>query len=56
MDEELEVFRHRQAEAVEAGFTAREALIFGESKVDVGQLRSLVRDGCPLKLIRKIVL
>lgn len=52
----------RIREAVDAGLTLEEARVFAVSGADVGLLRALVApsekwpDGCPIELIREIVL
>lgn len=56
VDEGVEVYRRRYHEARKAGFTMVEAQLFADSKADVGVLRKLVKDGCPVDLIRAIVL
>lgn len=55
-DEVEEVSLHRFREARQAGLSIVEACLFAESSVDVGELRSLVAAGCPIQLIRRIVL
>lgn len=50
------VYYHRYNAAKEAGLTMLERRLFAESDADIGVLRKLVRDGCPVDLIRKIVL
>src|SRR5690348_10670210 len=55
-DEALEVRRNRYREAKRAGLSIVEAEIFSSNGVDVGQLRRLVTKGCPVALIREIVL
>ncbi len=55
-DERERVRRRRYWEALEAGMTSPEARLFAESPADVGELRRLVKDGCPLETIRRIVL
>lgn len=45
--------RYREAE--EAGLTHQQACEFAFSEEDVGILRRLVKDGCPPKLIWRIV-
>ncbi len=55
-DEQARVRRRRYWEALEAGLTEVEARLFAESPADVGELRRLVKDGCPLETIRRIVL
>jgi len=55
-DEQLEVVRRRYTEARKAGLTIIEAKLFAESDADVGELRRLVRAGCPVETLRAIVL
>jgi len=55
-DEQLEVLRRRYTEARRAGLTIAEATLYAESDADVGELRRLVRDGCPVETLRAIVL
>jgi hypothetical protein len=55
-EEEREVFLNRSAEAIRAGLSVDEARAFAHSGVDIGLLRFLVRAGCPLELLRRIVL
>ena len=55
-DEKLEVGRRRYQEARDAGLTIAESMIFADSDADIGVLRKLVKDGCPVELVREIVL
>ena len=55
-DEMLEVRRRRYKDARRAGLTIPESHLFADSEVDVGQLRSLAKAGCPPRLIAQIVL
>lgn len=55
-DEERQVLLSRSAEAIRAGLSIDEARAFAHSGVDVGVLRKLVSEGCPVDLIRRIVL
>lgn len=55
-DEQLEVLRRRYVEAREAGLTIVEARLFAESDRDVGELRRLVKKGCPVEQLRRIIL
>jgi hypothetical protein len=48
--------QRRRKEALAAGLTLVEARLFAESDRDVGQLRMLVRDGCPAATIARILL
>lgn len=50
------VYYKRYREAKKAGLTMAERRLFAESDTDIGVLRKLVEDGCPVDLIRKIVL
>ena len=54
--EDLAVLLNRYREAREAGLTVVEARLFAESDRDVGELRKLVRAGCPVETLRAIVL
>jgi hypothetical protein len=55
-DEAVSVRVNRMAEALQAGLSVEQAEAFAESAVDVGELRRLVRDGCPPELIARILL
>ena len=55
-DEERDVFLNRSAEAIRAGLSVDEARAFAHSGVDIGLLRRLVAEACPVELIRRIVL
>lgn len=55
-DEYLEVQRRRYTEARRAGLTIVEAKLFAESGRDIGELRKLVKAGCPVETLREIVL
>lgn len=55
-DERDEVLRRRFEEALHAGLTGKEAQAFAASGADIGELRKMVRSGCPPKLIARIVL
>ena len=50
------VLRQRYKEAQEAGMTCVEALEFAASDRDIGQLRLIVKKGCPPPLVARIVL
>ena len=50
------VYYSRYREAKRAGLTMAERRLFAESDTDIGILRKLVDDGCPVDLIRQIVL
>lgn len=56
LSEPLAVWFKRYQEAREAGLIPEEAKAWAESEQDVGELRRLVRDGCPLEQLRLIVL
>jgi len=54
---EAEVCRRRRfLEARKAGLTLVEARLFAESDRDVGQLRTLVKGGCPPAVIAAILI
>jgi hypothetical protein len=56
-DWELTTIRYqRYKEAKEAGLTMAERKLFAESDMDIGILRACVQGGCPVELIRQIVL
>jgi hypothetical protein len=50
------VLLRRTREALVAGLSLAEARAFAHSGVDIGQLRRLVAEACPLELLRRIVL
>jgi hypothetical protein len=50
------VYYRRYQEAKRAGLTMAERRLFAESDCDIGTLRKLVASGCPVELIREIVL
>lgn len=54
--EDVVRYLRRYREARRAGLTIVEARLFAESPADVGELRKLVKGGCPVELIRDIVL
>ena len=54
--EAQQVYRHRYREAREAGMSIVEASLFADSDGDLAELRRLVELGCPIQLIRRIVL
>ena len=54
--ETVEVWRRRFHEAHDAGLSLADAAVFANSQRDIGLLRQLVADGCPAKLIARIVL
>ena len=53
--EEAEAFRRRYREGRLAGMIPEEALEFAASGADVGELRKLVKAGCPPEQIRGIL-
>jgi hypothetical protein len=55
-EERDEVLRRRYQEALQAGMKDKDADLFARSDVDVGELRRVVRKGCPKRLIAKLVL
>jgi hypothetical protein len=55
-DERLTIWINRYDEAREAGMDEGEAREFAYSDRDIGELRDLVRRGCPPKLIARLVL
>lgn len=56
LHEEMQrVFRRRYLEARQAGLSRDEARVFAESGCDIGVLRHLVRSGCPVHLLARIV-
>lgn len=54
-DEQVRVGRRRYEEAIEAGLSVAEAMIFADNGEDVGMLRKLVKAGCDPKTIALIV-
>ena len=55
-EEQDEVLRRRYHEALEAGMKDTDAHQFARSGNDVGELRRVVRKGCPRRLVARIVL
>lgn len=55
-EEEQEIIIRRTLEAADAGFTLGEARVFAHSDADIGLLRRLVAEGCPIELMRRILL
>lgn len=55
-DEPHRVITRKFLEARAAGLTRVEARLFAESNGDVGELRKLVKNGCPPATIAKIVI
>jgi hypothetical protein len=56
LSENKRVFLRRYQEARLYGFTKREAYLFASSSTDVGELRRLVKVGCPPLVGAKILL
>lgn len=56
VDEQGQVDMRRYQEAKEAGFTHEEACVFSVAGIDVGELRRLVKAGCPPDLAARILL
>jgi hypothetical protein len=54
--EQVAVRNWRYDEARAAGLTPVESAMFAESDRELGELRRLVRKGCPVETIRAIVL
>jgi len=54
--EQATVWVNRFDEAREAGLDEGEAQEFADSDRDIGELRNLVRRGCPPELIARLVL
>lgn len=54
--ESTKTYYRRRREARKAGLSIVEAELFADSDADIGQLRKLVKSGCPIDLIREIVL
>lgn len=55
-DEEATVYLRRFKEARRAGMSRLEAQLFAESEIDVGELRRLVRLGCPAGMVAALLL
>lgn len=55
-DESLEVRRRRYREARKAGLSIAESELFASSGIDTGDLRQLVKAGCPPELIARILI
>ncbi len=55
-DEVARVLQRRRREALEAGFTLRDANRYAESQVNTQELRDLIARGCPESLLAKILL
>ena len=51
-----QVHRHRYREARACGLSVLEATHFADSDGDLGELRRLIKLGCPMQLVRRIVL
>lgn len=56
LEENWEVIRRRYAEARMAGLSVVESQLFADSGQDIGQLRKLVKAGCPVETLRLIVI
>lgn len=56
LSEERQVYLNRYKEAREAGLIPEEAAAFAESGYDIGLFRWLIRSGCALEHLRRIVL
>lgn len=56
IDEQARVEERRYQEARQAGIEHLEACIFSVGGEDIGVLRQLVRDGCPPRLLAKILI
>jgi hypothetical protein len=54
--ERLTVWMNRYEEARRAGLSSEEAEEFADSTCDIGELRKLVKRGCPARLIARLVL
>ena len=54
--EQVAVRNWRYDEARRAGLSPVEAALFAESDCDLGELRKLVKNGCPLDQLRAIIL
>ena len=54
--EERRVYLNRYREAQDAGMIPEECKAFAESGYDIGKVRDLLRMGCPLEHLRRIVL
>jgi len=54
--ERITVWNNRFDEARKAGLEISEAREFADSDKDIGELRDLVRRGCPPRLLARIVL
>jgi hypothetical protein len=55
-EERMTVWLNRYEEARKAGLSEEQARSYAESTHDVGELRLLVKRGCPPKLIARLVL
>lgn len=55
-DEVADVLRWRRREALAAGLTRVEAALYAESEISAQELRRLVQQGCPKKLLAKVLL
>lgn len=50
------MWRRRFQEALDAGLPVAAAFEFAHSQADIGELRALVKAGCPADTIARIVL
>lgn len=55
-DELLEIRRRRYQEARAAGLSIAESELFASSETETGELRQLVKAGCPPDLIARILI
>ena len=53
--EQQVMLTRRIREAKDAGMTAMEARMFAESAVDIGELRKLLKLGCPPEYLARIL-
>jgi hypothetical protein len=54
-DEMEAVLSHREREALAAGMSEVDAWDFARSETDIGHLRHLIKQGCPPKLLSRIL-
>jgi hypothetical protein len=55
-DEQLILHRHRYKEARRMGMQWRDAKLFASSQIDIEEMRSLARKGCPPEQLLRILL
>ena len=55
-DAQLALHRHRYREGRRMGMSMRDAKLFASSKVDLEEMRSLARKGCPGYLLLRVLL